>query len=75
MLDIDKLKVKSNVLSERLSQDNISIVKLDEMLRLMDYKIVIVPRETREQEGWYRVEWFTPIFEYRPKTKTSPDRL
>ena len=52
----DKLKVKSNVLSERLSQDNISIVKLDEMLRLMDYKIVIVPRETREEEGWYRVE-------------------
>lgn len=52
----DKLKVKSNVLSERLSQDNISIVKLDEMLRLMDYKIVIVPRETREQDGWYRVE-------------------
>lgn len=52
----DKLKVKSNVLSERLSQGNISIVKLDEMLRLMDYKIVIVPRETREQEGWYRVE-------------------
>lgn len=52
----DKLKVKSNVLSERLSQDNISVVKLDEMLRLMDYKIVIVPRETREQEGWYRVE-------------------
>lgn len=52
----DKLKVKSNVLSERLSQDNISIVKLDEMLRLMDYKIVIVPRETREQEGWYRIE-------------------
>ena len=52
----DKLIVKSNVLSERLSQDNISIVKLDEMLRLMDYKIVTVPRETREQEGWYRVE-------------------
>lgn len=52
----DKLKVKSNVLSERLSQDNISIIKLDEMLRLMDYKIVIVPRETREQEGWYRIE-------------------
>ena len=52
----DKLKVKSNVLSERLSQDNISIAKLDEMLRLMDYKIVIVPRETREHEGWYRVE-------------------
>lgn len=52
----DKLKVKPNVVSERLRQDNISISKLDEMLRLMDYKIVLVPRETREQEGWYRVE-------------------
>ncbi len=52
----DKLKIKSNVLSERLSQENISIVKLDEMLRLMDYKIMIVPRETTEKEGWYRAE-------------------
>ena len=52
----DKLKIKSNVLSERLSQENISIAKLDELLRLMDYKIVLVPRETRESEGWYRVE-------------------
>jgi hypothetical protein len=52
----DKLKIKSNVLSERLGQENISIAKLDEMLRLMDYKIVVMPRDSREQEGWYRVE-------------------
>ena len=52
----DKLKIKSNVLSERLSQENISIAKLDEMLRLMDYKIMIVPRDTSENEGWYRAE-------------------
>lgn len=52
----DKLRIKSNVLSERLSQNNISIAKLDEMLRLMDYKIMIVPRETTEREGWYRAE-------------------
>ena len=52
----DKLIIKSNVLSERLSQGNISIVKLDEMLRLMDYKIMIVPRDTTEREGWYRAE-------------------
>ena len=52
----DMLKIKSNVLSERLSQDNISITKLDEMLRLMDYKILIVPRDTTEREGWYRAE-------------------
>ncbi len=52
----DKLRIKSNVLSERLSQNNISIAKLDEMLRMMDYKIMIVPRETTEKEGWYRAE-------------------
>ena len=52
----DKIKIKSNVLSERLGQENISIAKLDEMLRLMDYKIVVMPRDSREQEGWYRVE-------------------
>jgi len=52
----DKLRIKSNVLSGRLSQKNISIKKLDEMLRLMDYKIMIVPRDTTEKEGWYRAE-------------------
>lgn len=52
----DKLKVKSNVISVRLTQENISIAKLDEMLRLMDYKIMIVPRDTTEKEGWYRAE-------------------
>lgn len=52
----DKLKLKSNVLCERLAQENISIAKLDEMLRAMDYKIMIVPRDTTEKEGWYRAE-------------------
>lgn len=52
----NKLKIKSNVLCERLGQKNISIAKLDEMLRLMDYKIVLAPVETIEQEGWYKVE-------------------
>lgn len=52
----DKLKIRSNVISVRLTQDNISISKLDEMLRLMDYKIVVVPRDTVEKEGWYRAE-------------------
>lgn len=52
----DQLNIKSNVLCERLGQENISIAKLDEMVRAMGYKIVVMPRETREQEGWYRVE-------------------
>lgn len=47
---------KSNVISERLSQENISIEKLNEMLRVMNYKIVVMPRETRIPEGGYEIE-------------------
>lgn len=47
---------KSNVISERLSQENISIEKLNEMLRVMNYKIVVMPREARVPEGGYEVE-------------------
>ena len=43
----DRLGIKSNVLSERFKQRNISVEKLNEMLKVMDYKIVIVPRESR----------------------------
>ncbi len=52
----DRLDIKVNVLCERLKQKNISVAKLNEMLRLMDYKVVIVPRETRIPEGGYEVE-------------------
>lgn len=51
-----RLNIKSNVLSERLSQQNISVAKLNEMLRAMDYKIVILPRETRLPDGGIEVE-------------------
>lgn len=52
----DRLGIKSNVLSERFKQKNVSVSKLNEMLRLMDYKIVVVPRETRVPEGGFEVE-------------------
>ena len=51
-----RLNIKNNVLSERLGQKNISIDKLNEMLRVLDYKIVIVPRENRVQDGSFEVE-------------------
>lgn len=51
-----RLNIKSNVLSERLSQQNISIVKMNEMLRAMDYKIVVMPREARIPEGGIEVD-------------------
>ena len=52
----DRLGIKSNVLSERFKQKNVSVSKLNEMLRLMDYKVVLVPRETRIPEGGFEVE-------------------
>lgn len=50
------LNKKSNVISERLTQTNMSIAKVNEMLRLMNYKVVIVPRDTRLQDGWFEIE-------------------
>lgn len=52
----DRLGIKQNVLSERLRHENISVNKLSEMLRLLDYKIILVPRETRLPEGGFEVE-------------------
>lgn len=52
----DRLGIKSNVLSERFKQKNVSVSKLNEMLRLMDYKVVIVPRGTRLPDGGFEVE-------------------
>lgn len=52
----DRLNIKSNVLSERFKQKNVSVEKLNDMLRAMDYKVIIVPRETRIPEGGYEIE-------------------
>ena len=52
----DRLKIKSNVLSERFKQKNVSVEKLNDMLRAMDYKVVAVPRETRIPEGGFEIE-------------------
>ena len=52
----DRLKIKSNVLSERFKQKNVSVEKLNDMLRAMDYKLVVVPRDTRLPEGGYEIE-------------------
>ena len=51
-----RLNIKNNVLSERLGQKNISIEKLNEMLRMLDYKIVIVPRENRVPDSGFEVD-------------------
>jgi len=41
----EALGIKSNVLSERFKQKNVSVSKLNEMVRLMDYRVVLVPSD------------------------------
>ena len=52
----DRLNIKSNVLSERFKQKNISVAKLNEMLRAIDYKIVLVPRDSKVPDNGFEVE-------------------
>ncbi|MDO4568322.1 MAG: hypothetical protein Q4B99_05105 [Clostridia bacterium] len=52
----DKLGKSPRLVSERLSQQNISIAKLHEMLRVLDYKIIIVPRDTTLPDNSFTIE-------------------
>jgi len=52
----DRLGIRGNVLSERLRQKNVSVAKLHEMARAVDYKIVLVPREHKVPENGFEIE-------------------
>lgn len=52
----DRLGKSPRLVSERLGQQNISVKKLNEMLKVMDYKIVILPRETRIPSNGFEIE-------------------
>ena len=41
---------------ERLNQENISVTKLNEMLSIMGYKVMLVPDDVDAAEGWYEAE-------------------
>lgn len=51
-----RLNLPSNVVANRLKRQNPSIDTLGEMLRAMDYKIIIVPTETKLKQGQYDIE-------------------
>ena len=52
----DKMGKSPRLVSERLSQENISVKKLNEMLRIMGYKTIIVPRGTRPPANSFEIE-------------------
>lgn len=41
---------------ERVNQDNISVAKLNELLSVMGYKVMIVPEDAKAEDGWYEAE-------------------
>ncbi len=51
-----RLGKKQNVISERLSQNDMTITKAGEMLRVLDYKIVVMPKSTSTPKGGFEVE-------------------
>ena len=48
----DMLDIPLKTLNERLRHKHISVNKLDETLRVMGYKIMVVPRETKVENGF-----------------------
>ena len=52
----EALGIKSNVLSERFKQKNVSVSKLNEMVRLMDYRVVLVPSDKSLDKDCIEVE-------------------
>lgn len=51
-----RLNIKQSTLSQRFRQTNISVDKMNEMLLVMDYKVVVVPRESRVPDGGFELE-------------------
>lgn len=51
-----KLNIKSNVLTKRYTQQNVSVEKLNEMLRPMSYKVVIMPETSEIPDGAFTIE-------------------
>lgn len=52
----NRLDRKQSATSQLIAQENISIKKLKELLRVLDYDIVIVPKGSRLPQKSYEVE-------------------
>lgn len=51
--------VQKQAINNRLStakSANFTVEKMDELLRVMGYKIVLVPSDTEIEDGWYEVD-------------------
>lgn len=51
-----RMEKTPRLVSDRLAQENISISKLNEILRMLDYKVAILPRDARLPEDSFEIE-------------------
>lgn len=51
-----RLGKKQNLISERLSQNGMTFEKANEMLQMLDYKIVLMPKSAATPKGGFEVE-------------------
>ncbi len=55
-LGLEAKEIKARNITDRLTQENISVEKLREMIVHLDYKIVLVPFDKKLNEGEYEIE-------------------
>lgn len=51
-----RLGLESNAMANRLSRDSMTVTKLVETLRALDYKLVAVPNDARVRTGEIEIE-------------------
>lgn len=51
-----RLKTGTNTVSNRVAREGITVSKLSDTIRAMDYKVIVVPISTRLPDGGFEVE-------------------
>lgn len=51
-----RMGISPQALNGRLRQEGLGSVATAEIARACDYKLVLVPADTKMKEGWYEVE-------------------
>lgn len=52
----ERLGKPCRFVTDRMSRENIGIENVAELLRVMDYKIVVVPSDTKMQDDWFEID-------------------
>lgn len=52
----ERLGKTCRFVTDRMRKSNIGVENLLELLRVMDYKIVVVPSDTKMQDDWFEID-------------------